>query len=347
MLISGKRKKHNRLAWEILGFMVMAFVIAGIIFCFLYSIAESIASVYLIERQIFLTEVQQAVFQMWLRSICLAASCVAFLVLFLFMLGQKLSYLVAIIRGVEALEQRDENYQIPLKGKDELTELAQSIHYLSKSQQMLAQKEKEIKEEREAWIRSVSHDIRTPLTSILSYSQFMKEKDKLTQEEIYSYISLMESKAEQIKALADGLLGEETDFWEAVDDGRLFMEQLASEWEEVLEDQFSCQTDLTECQKFSGNVSIRGIRRIFDNLVSNAEKYADKKYPVELIIKSDGEWLILIQRNKISKQEGHQTESHKIGLNSIRQIAKFHGGNVQINSDGDTFEIEISLQIRF
>ena len=120
---------------------------------------------------------------------------------------------MAIIRGVEALEEKRMDYQIPLDGCDELTVLAENINELSMSQRELAQKKQEMQEEREAWIRSMSHDIRTPLTSILSYTEFLEGKGELGQQEIKAYLSLVQSRAEQIRELTDRLLGKKP--WEA------------------------------------------------------------------------------------------------------------------------------------
>ena len=69
-------------------------------------------------------------------------------------------------------------FYITPEGNDELTKLAESINYLSESQNDIIRKEKEMKEKRELFIRSLSHDIRTPLTSIIAYSDFMIDKKR-------------------------------------------------------------------------------------------------------------------------------------------------------------------------
>ena len=125
-----------------------------------------------------------------------------FMVLFLFLLGQKIAYLNEIIRGVEALRTHKMDFTMRLEGNNELTELAESINFLSFTQRELQLQEKQIQEERENLIRELSHDIRTPLTSILSYSEYMMkkgQKEQIEQMEIVNYISMMQQKSEQIK----------------------------------------------------------------------------------------------------------------------------------------------------
>ena len=303
------KKKRRKLSGEILEFLLVSFLVAAFVFYFLYATSGAIANTYLADRGIFLEEIQSQVFQAWLRSICLAASAIIFIILFLSLFSQRISYLMAIIRGVEALEEKRMDYQIPLDGCDELTVLAETINELSMSQRELAQKKQEMQEEREAWIRSMSHDIRTPLTSILSYTEFLEGKGELGQQEIKAYLSLVQSRAEQIRELTDRLLGKSHGKREKVQNMKLLMEQLAAEWEELLEDQVPCSIDLSGCEAVNGEVDIQNLRRIFDNLISNVEKYADPEKVVELEIQTEAGILHLRQRNKISGGEFENADS--------------------------------------
>ena len=162
MWIERRTEKGRRLAGEILEFLAISLLISVFVFCFLYFTASSIADTYLMGRGIALNEEQSAVFDVWLGSICLIAVSLIFICLFLFLLGQRLAYLKTIIQGIKELEANEMNCRIPLEGEDELTRLAESIHYLAASQRELSRKERELQEEREAWVRSLSHDIRTP-----------------------------------------------------------------------------------------------------------------------------------------------------------------------------------------
>ena len=154
-------------------------LIALLAFVFLYFASMAISETYLTRRGFALDQRQLRILTVWIRSVCMAASAVVFVAVFLFLIGQKISYLLFIISGVEALRQRELDFEISVKGNDELTELAESINYLSLSQREINQKEQRLKEERETLIRSLSHDIRTPLTSILSYTEYMEGKKTL------------------------------------------------------------------------------------------------------------------------------------------------------------------------
>ena len=349
-----KKSRGRGLASVILEYLLLSVLVSLFTYLFLYTTAVSIGENYLLHRNIVLTELQGLTFHTWIRSICVIAAIIIFTVLFLFMLGQRLSYLITIMRGIEMLQENEMNYEIPLEGNDELTQLAESINYLSAAQRELARREAEMKDEREAWIRSLSHDIRTPLTSLLSYSEFMAEKESLTQEEMRSYIDLVYTKSCQIRELSSQLMERKDGNWENIDDIRFLLEQLAQEWMEVLEDRFDCSADLSGCESFSGAADIYSLRRILDNLASNVEKYANPSAPVTLAVQSSGRQITLTQTNRQKEYTpgSPSAESHNIGLSNIRSIAALYSGSVTILSPGGEadrhpdFRIEIILNIR-
>ena len=169
--------KGKKLAVVILEYLLISVLISLFVFCFLYFLSGSIVENYFWHHGIVLTEVQKRVFSVWLRSVCGLAGLIIFVVLFLFMLGQRLSYLIQIIQGVELLKEKEMETRIPLEGDDELTRLAETINFVAASRRELDQRERQMQEEKEAWVRSMSHDIRTPLTSMVSYSELLLDKE--------------------------------------------------------------------------------------------------------------------------------------------------------------------------
>lgn len=335
----------KKLSTVILEYLFFSAAISLFTFFFLYSTSVSIGDNYLTQRGFILTDMQQVTFQVWARSICAIASIVLFIVIFLFVLGQRLSYLLTIIKGVEMLHARSMDYDIPLEGNDDLTRLAGSINYLAAARRDLWRREKAFQEERDAWIRSLSHDIRTPLTSMLSYSELLKSKEHLSEEEMKTYMDLVYTKATQIRQLTEQLTDRNRGTWEKIDDIRFLAEQFTGEWEELLEGRFTCVTDLSGLTSFSGMADIHGLRRILDNLISNVEKYADPEHEVELTLKTEDRRLILTQRNLIRESSFGSVESSRIGLENIRRIAALYNGQVDVSDAGGVFEIRIVLSI--
>lgn len=348
-----QRPRQQKLSRVILEYLVLSVLVSLFTFLFLYTTSVSIGVTYIQQRGITITQTQELVFHVWLRSICAIASILIFTVLFLFMLGQRLSYLITIIKGIGSLQESRMDYTIPLTGNDELTQLAGSINYLAASERELNRREQELTREREAWIRSLSHDIRTPLTSMLSYSELMREKllrenQGMTQEDMLAYIDLVYSKAQQIQELSSQLTQRGDGTWENIDDIRLLFEQLAGEWEEILEDRYSCTVDLTGCESFSGQADVYALRRITDNLASNVEKYADPDAPVQLSVRSSGREVRIVQVNGKRADPGSfpPPPSSKIGIGNIQRIARIYDGRADVSDESGSFRIEILLNIR-
>ena len=222
-------RKTKRLSREILGLLLITAVIALFFWGFLYLTANSISETYFTERNLQPSEGQWLTLRAWIRSVSLLSTVILFLVLFLFLLGQKLAYLREIIQGVDALRTHRLEDTIPLREANELTELAEHINFLSETERRLRQQEMALQAERERMIRDLSHDIRTPLTAILSYSDYMSRKDGYTDAELREYFSLVRKKAAQMKDMTDRLLEGSKRNVEPVENGRLLMEQLAGD----------------------------------------------------------------------------------------------------------------------
>lgn len=335
--MSNKRK----LAREILGLFGATAVVSVFFFGFLSMTAKSLVLAYSIKKDFVYTESQQWAINSWIQSISFVMAAVLFVILFLFLAGQKIGYISEIIIGIESLRVQRMDYEIPIEGNNELTELAESINFLAKTERELQLKETLLREEREGLIRALSHDIRTPLTVIRSYSEYMQSREDISSKEFRVYIDLMQQKAGQIKELTDRLLnGGRT--LEKFENGRFLMEQLAAEWEMILEEEFLCSVDLEECPVFSGEFDIQELRRIFDNLASNVKKYANPEKTVFLKIYENENNLLIAQRNE-TKQNTSSVESNGIGLKSIRKIAENYGGSVKVLNSQQEFQIIITL----
>lgn len=337
-------EKARKLSGEIFEYLVLSVIVSVFTFLFFYITSQSLVHVYLDQRQIRLEGILYGALEMWLRGLCIGAAVAVFVVLFLLLLGRRLSYLIRIINGVEKM-QRQEEGQLPLEGEDELTRLAQSVNYLAAAQRELRRKEQEMKEAREAFIRSLSHDIRTPLTAMLSYTELMEKRERIPEEELRGYLELVRTRTVQVKELMDQLLEGKAGIWEKVEDIRFLVEQLAGQWEEMLEEGFSCRTDISGCGSFSGKADISALRRLMDNLASNVEKYADPAGEVELSVKSRENTLIIFQKNRVRGELDPETESRLIGLKNIRQTAEAFDGGAEVHSDGGIYQIRITLHI--
>jgi len=279
----------------------------------------------------------------WIPRVSFVAATFLFVFLFLFLMGQRLQYITDIIGGIEALHMHRMDYEIPLEWNNELTELAERINLLARTEKELQIKENLLREEREGFIRAMSHDIRTPLTVIKGYSEYMQNKEVLSEEEIRLYAQLIDQKARQLKEMTDRLLNGGRAL-EKVENGRFLLEQLVSEWEMMLEDEFTCNIDMSECPEFAGEFDIQELRRVFDNLASNVKKYADAGYPIELTVFKKEGFLVISQTNHLQK-EMTEVESNGIGLTSIQKIAQQYQGAMDVEQSSEFFRITLQISL--
>ena len=334
-------QKRHKLSGEILGVLTITFIIALFLFQLLRIAAGAIIDSVLFMQDIVLTEAQYMQADDWIFNLSLLVSVGFFVILFLFLLGERLSYIRDILEGIDALQKGQENHMVPVEGNNELTQLAKAVNYLSKTQREVKQREQAISEEKEQFIRGLSHDIRTPLTSIMAYSELLARQNDAAPEEQAQYLNLIHTKAGQIKEMTDLLLDGSKRSPEYFENACLLMEQLAEEFESMLEDDFSVKTALT-CPAFPATFDVQELQRIFDNLISNVQKYAAPDKPILLTISAENEQLIIRQENAVRKLDA-PAEGYQIGLKSIQRIAQNYGGRVEVQQDDAMFVIRILL----
>ena len=341
-MLTEKNKRMQKLSHQILVLFAICFVLSALLFVFITFFGIGVVEEYCFIHDIALDEEQYFHLDNIVVGGGIVISLVFFIILFLALFGEKLAYIRTIIRGVDTLRRGDFGHMLPVEGNNELTTLAQEINYLSATQLAVKKKEKRLNEDREELIRTLSHDIRTPLTSIMSYTEILQAREMCTPEEQRNYLSLVSKKTLQIKELTDILLDGGKREKEYIEDGRLLLRQLVDEFEAALEEDFKINVDLLGCPAFSGSFDVQDMRRIFDNLISNIQKYADPAKTVELMIKKDERGIEIRQKNAVKRSDGHG-ESFHMGLNSIRRIANNYDGSVKIAENEDTFEITVLL----
>ena len=337
-----KHKKRSRLSFEILGLFAVCLAVAIVLYFFLAYCGVALVEDYCWSNDITLGEEELYRIDTFVFSVSLLFSVGFFVVLFLLLFGDKLSYIRAITKGVDALQRGEHGYKLPIEGNNELTLLAEEINYLSESERKMKEKEKALNDEREELIRTLSHDIRTPLTSMMSYTELLSAKESLTSEEQREYLALVRKKSAQIKELTDILLDGGNRTIECFENAKILFEQLAGELAEVLESDFKIEVDLSGCPAFSGSFDVQDMRRIFDNLISNIQKYADHEAVVELVIEKKQQGLVIRQKNAVREAE-EPAESFRMGISSIRRIANRYGGSVSVHDGDGIFEITVTL----
>ncbi len=276
-----------------------------------------------------------------------AAAAACFLLLFMWYTGRLTRRIIALSREAAAVTAGDFDREISAPGKDELSDLADSVDEMRCAVIERMGNEKRAWEANTELITAVSHDIRTPMTAIIGYLGLIcSGTDEATRGQLASAAYV---KALELKDLTDELFKYFLVYGKAElslemerMDGRLLLEQLLGELEFDLRDAgFAMQrTD------FSGECSLMAdplfLKRVIDNLLSNIRKYADAEKPVEAVSELKDGQLRLCVSNKPA-QLLSKKDSTKIGLRTCEKIIRAMGGSFRTENDGSRFTAEISL----
>ncbi len=287
-------------------------------------------------------------------SIVIICSGILLAVFILFLLFQKkFSYMIEISKAVEEMEAGNLSKRIEITGDDELADLAARINSLAKTVEEAFQVSDQMKQERSQAIASLSHDIRTPLTAVMSYVQFIRDEQYSDVKQVRLYAEKAYEKAYRMKEMADNLFEncvrdmEHQKPLEKVD-GNSFLKQAFFDITDFLEDSgFMVSIDcILDEMPFFIEIDRGKVERVFDNIISNIEKYADPSQPIKIQAIISENQLILRQENAvIEKYLRGEVESHFLGLKGVRKMIEEIGGTVLVEEQNRIFRLEIAIPI--
>lgn len=256
--------------------------------------------------------------------------------------------ILEIKKGIQILEGGNLSYEINSGRNDEINDLADSINRLSKELDLQRKEDEKLRQKNYDLVTSISHDIRTPLTTVNSYLDLILEKKYNDPSEISRYLGKIKEKTLLINDLTDNLfvhfLNQSVDFeynYETVI-GNDFIKFLLGSMEEDLTDKgyrISVQFDFQE--EFFLKVDIMQIQRVFNNLEGNLIKYSQKSMPITYRAVLSDNNVNIAGQNYIQNNE--QLDSHGVGIINCKEIIKLHMGEMQTFIEDNIFFITISI----
>ncbi len=278
---------------------------------------------------------------------------IVFLLLLLMMIHHKIRYINRLESELKVLGGGNLEYPITIKGNDEITSLAEGITALKngflEEQQMKAEAEKANME----LVTAMSHDLRTPLTSLIGYLELLNMHRYENEEQLQKYLEYCRKKAFQIKKVSDRLF--EYFLVYGKEEKELQLQTIPCEEmaEDLCNGQFFDWQDrggTIDCQigELPGAVQVDSeyMQRVMDNLLSNLKKYGDPAYPLQIQIDEHQDVQHILLKNHVLEQK-NQIESTQIGLKTCRRIIENHGGTFAWRTDTqeNTFTIEMELPL--
>ncbi|MEG2627205.1 MAG: sensor histidine kinase [Anaerovoracaceae bacterium] len=258
---------------------------------------------------------------------------------------------IRLSRQVKDISEGDLGRTITIRNNDEITSLSIGVDEMRKS---VIEK---LENEQEAWdancklITAMSHDIRTPLTSLIGYLDIIDGKKYQSEEELDRYITTCRDKAFQLKDLSDKLFqyflvfgNQENDLkLEEVDANILFEQILGEHIVELYSCGFNVDQQINLCPEGCiVKTEITYLRRVFDNVFSNIIKYADKQNPISVILEMDNNKIRIKISNKKSKG-ADKVESTRIGIKTCQKICNDLKGKFEISETEKDYCTEITF----
>ncbi len=273
---------------------------------------------------------------------------VAYITIQLQYTGRLTRRIVSLSKEAAEVSAGDLEKPISAKGEDEIAALAQDMDTMRRSVIERMGNERRAWEANSELITAISHDIRTPMTSLIGYLGLLKEQS-LPEEQRSQFTASAYEKAMELKSLTDELFRYFLVFGRAELemnmeklDARLLLEQLLGEAEFDLRDS-GFDVARTEYEgECSVNADPMYLKRVMDNLVSNIKKYADRSAPVTLCAELEEPVLRLRVGNGVGRSLD-RVESTKIGLRTCEKIMQHMGGSFAVESGGERFTATITL----
>lgn len=276
----------------------------------------------------------------------LLISFLLFIIFVLLGIRQKMKYISKLSDEIAILEGGSLDYEITVKGKDELTVLAQGLDSMRLSFQNMIEQEAEMVNENNKIITEMSHDLRTPVTSMMLYTEILKKGSYKDEKQLKEYLDKIDRKAHRMKQLTDHLFeyalvsgGKEIELEEPESCEVIFYDLFSETCSYLIQNGFDVDFKVEWSEK-NIRVYTEYIVRILDNISSNIIKYADPAYKVTISSVSTEDMTGFCFGNVERKME-EKRDSNGVGLPSIKNMMKKMGGKCSVIRKNEMFGTEI------
>ncbi len=291
--------------------------------------------------------------------------CVLFIglpVLFFYM--RRMGYLGRILKSTDEMAAGRLNRDIPVKGRSPFAVHAANLNNLRQGVEQSVSSQAKSERLKTELITNVSHDLRTPLTSIITYTDLLKNPD-LSAAEREEYVGVLDRKSQRLKTLIEDLFevskmtsGTMELSKQRIDLAQLVRQAIGEHSERMAEIPLDFRLTIPE-EPVPAIIDGQRWWRMLDNLIGNALKYSlprtrvyvtlrETAGNVEFTIKNITAYELdenvdeLYERFKRGDSSRH-TEGSGLGLAIAQSIVDMHGGTMKIQVDGDLFKVTVQV----
>jgi len=284
--------------------------------------------------------------------------------------GFLFSYLVKVIDKSKALTEASSdlskgNFDVVVpEDMGILTPYARNLNNIKEGFRLAVEKEVRSQNMKTELISNVSHDLKTPLTSIITYIDLLKKED-IDEETKKEYIDILDKKSKRLKVLIEDLFeaskassGNIELHLEKLDVVALLRQTLGELEEKIKESTLQLRINLPE-SKVMCLLDGRKTYRIFDNILGNILKYAmpnsrvyinveDNDKEITFIFKNISAYEMNFDPSEITERftrgdKSRNTEGSGLGLAIAKSLVELQKGRLDISIDGDLFKLMITF----
>lgn len=245
-----------------------------------------------------------------------------------------------------------------------LGDMAEDINKISEGLAQAVDEQVRAERMKSELITNVSHDLKTPLTSIINYAKLLAEQN-LSPEEANDYVAIIQQKSERLKKLTSDLFdvskvqsGNEEINFERLDAVLLLKQSLAEQNDAVEASSIEIITSYPEDEVFI-TADGKKLSRVFENLIVNILKYSLNNTRAYVQIKSENREVRIEFKNIANYQMNfndeeiterfvrgdvsRSTDGSGLGLAIAQSYIRACGGDLKIVTDGDLFKAVITF----
>ena len=287
---------------------------------------------------------------------------------FLVLQKKSMDYITKLSTAIQNISEGDLNTTVEVVGDDEFSAMAANLNKMVEDIRRLMDKERESERTKNELITNVSHDLRTPLTSIIGYLELLSAPtSNMSPEMEKKYINITYTKAKRLEKLIEDLFG-----FTKLNYGKVSMKvtkvDIVKLLSQLLEEFYPNFMDKDLAYELQSNVPAKMINadgnllaRLFDNLINNAIKYGaeGKRIVVKIhatesivtvsvtnygyVIPKEELPLLFEKFYRVEQSRSSNTGGTGLGLAIARNIVDMHGGTIGVTSDlnGTVFTVRL------
>lgn len=275
-----------------------------------------------------------------------------------------------IIAELHYIAQGHLDHRIPFRLKGNQQHVIASVNALVDSAVRSMDDERKIEKSKDELITNVSHDLRTPLTSIIGYLGLIEDKQYRSEEDILKYTHTAYEKAKQMKTLVDDLFeytkvqqhGAPVNIMKI--DLNQLIEQLTASFELEAQHRGIEITSSVIPNPLMIEADPEKLGRIFNNLVSNAFKYGNGASYIRIDARQENDMVVVKVANdgtpipekaldhlferfyRAEASRSRATGGTGLGLAIVKSIVDLHHGSVKVTSNEDETAFVVTLPLK-